>query len=68
MCKLFSSDDKMGVSVETMAPALIQYMNSLSSLPWKDEVHPDSSEHILRFCLLAMEVKSGFCFLLDINN
>ncbi|ROT64935.1 Huntingtin [Penaeus vannamei] len=55
VCKLLSGDDGIGSVVDTLAPALIEYLTAMTRLPWGAEIPPDSSEHILRFALLAME-------------
>lgn len=70
VCKLLSGDDGIGSVVDTLAPALIEYLTAMTRLPWGAEIPPDSAEHILRFALLAMEVREqttyleeGFCFI-----
>nr|XP_045607422.1 huntingtin-like isoform X3 [Procambarus clarkii] len=55
VCKLLSGDDGIGSVVDTLAPAVVEYLSSMTRLPWGAQVLPDNSEHILRFALLAME-------------
>ncbi|KAG7155913.1 Huntingtin-like [Homarus americanus] len=55
VCKLLSGDDGIGSVVDTLAPAVVEYLTSMTRLPWGAQVLPDNSEHLLRFALLAME-------------
>ncbi|CAL4176844.1 unnamed protein product, partial [Meganyctiphanes norvegica] len=55
VCKLLSGDDTISGSVETLAPVLVEFLTSMAKLPWAPQIHPDTSEHLLRFALLAME-------------
>lgn len=66
MCKLLAGEDGIGSVVDTLAPAVVEYLAGMTRLPWGAQVLPEHSEHILRFALLAMEV-SGLWVLLTLH-
>ncbi|XP_050730332.1 huntingtin-like isoform X2 [Eriocheir sinensis] len=55
VCKLLAGEDGIGSVVDTLAPAVVEYLGGMTRLPWGAQVLPEHSEHILRFALLAME-------------
>lgn len=55
VCKLLAGEDGIGSVVDTLAPAVVEYLAGMTRLPWGAQVLPEHSEHILRFALLAME-------------
>lgn len=57
VCKLLAGEDGIGSVVDTLAPAVVEYLGGMTRLPWGAQVLPEHSEHILRFALLAMEVR-----------
>ena len=66
VCKLLAGEDGIGSVVDTLAPAVVEYLAGMTRLPWGAQVLPEHSEHILRFALLAMEV-SGLWVLLTLH-
>ncbi|KAK3887735.1 hypothetical protein Pcinc_008172 [Petrolisthes cinctipes] len=56
VCKLLAGEDGgIGSAVDTLGPAVMEYLGNMSRLPWSAQVLPEDAEHILRFALLAME-------------
>lgn len=53
---MLAGEDGIGSVVDTLAPAVVEYLGGMTRLPWGAQVLPEHSEHILRFALLAMEV------------
>lgn len=52
----FFSDASSLEIVFSLASALLQYLVSVSSLPWKPQVPSESQNDICRFCVFCMEV------------